>query len=790
MIKGLTSQQVQELTAKGLVNSFSPRPEKKVITIILKNIFIIFNIIIFPFLFVLFMMGQYKDAISVGVVALINTFTNIYQEIKAKIALDKIKLKNPELTTVIRNGERQPIPTKSIVLGDYITLKPGELAPADGTVIESNHLEMDESILTGESDYLFKPKNSKILSGSFAAAGEGVFRADKIGKDGYMQQIVLNSKKSKPLKTLLEKKINKLVNSFLFLCFLAATILIIKYRPFSQNLIEPIRYIVASITSMIPQGLVLLVTVTFVLSVIKFAKQKVIFRRINSIEGLANVDLICMDKTGTLTYNHIKLDKIISTHDYTEKELSQILGDMAALVTTKNKTMEAIEKKFPEHTGKKIDEIPFKSINKYSCIRISKNKIIEDIIIGAFEKIRPFLNKKETTLIQNKIKQHESQGFRTIAIATKQQKPANLKPLQSNLDDFNLAGIIVFSEEIKENTSKILKGFRKRGVRQIVISGDSLTTVQAISARVGIPNSDQGMSGEDIENCSPALLKEKILSKNIFGRINPQQKKTIVTTFKDAGYYTAMVGDGVNDILALKEADVSFAMGAGGSMAKDVSDIVLLNNKFDILPKLLAEGEKIISRIGDAAKIFSLKNIFALFTITFALAIGFPFPYLPQHITLLNLTTISIPLLYLISFSRHRNQVKGDFIKNILSFSFTFGGIAALSSILINILYLKGFMETATKSRTISILFLIIITLNLFMFLMNRAKKFKDIFKDKKAFIVYLLGILLLPISIYSSLLRNFFEFSLLDNRDWLIIIPLTIFVSAIQFQIYKRKIN
>ncbi len=790
MTNGLSSQQVQKLTAQGLTNDFSPKPEKKVTTIILKNIFIVFNLIIFPFLFILFFMGQYKDAISVGMVAIINTFTNIFQEIRAKIALDKIKLKNPELTTVIRDGKKQPIQTKSIVLGDYIALKPGELAPADGTVIESNHLEMDESILTGESDYLSKPKKSQILSGSFAAAGEGIFRADKIGKDGYMQQVVLKSKKSKTLKTLLEKKINKLVDSFVFICFLTTTVLILKYRPFSQNLIEPIRYIVASITSMIPQGLVLLVTITFVLSVIKFAKKQVIFRRMNSIEGLANVNLICMDKTGTLTHNHIKLDRIVPAPEYSNKELKNILGNIGALITTKNKTIEAIAKDFPLSSATKIDEIPFKSLNKYSGLRTSNNHKTEDIIIGAFEKISPFLNNKDSSKIKAQIAQNESQGFRTIAIAIKSYSQDPKEPLKKSLQGFRLAGIIVFSEEIKKNTDKILEGFRKRGVRQIVISGDSLITVQAISSRVGIANSEHGISGKEIDNTPAELLKEKILSNNIFGRIDPQQKRTIISIFKEAGYYTAMVGDGVNDVLALKEADVSFAMGDGGSMAKDVADIILLNNKFDILPKLLAEGEKIISRIGDAAKMFSLKNIFALITISFTLLVGLPFPYLPQHITLLNFITISMPLLYLIKFSGQRNQVKGDFIKKILRFSFTFGGITAIFSIMLNYLYLNRFVETALKSRTVSITFLIIVTLNLFLYLINRAKKATDLLKDKKALLVYLIGITLLPLTIYNDTFRKFFEFAQLNSRDWGIITVLTLAVSAIQFQIYKKKVN
>jgi len=782
-IRGLSQKQVAEKKAAGLINDYEPRKTKSIPVIIIKNIFIIFNILLAPLLVILLLMKQYKDVFSVGGVALLNTLINITQEIQAKLALDRIKMEHPPMALVVREGETQEIPTRSIVQGDYLLLRSGELALADGSVVESSHLEMDESMLTGESDYIPKPGKAEILSGSFAVTGEGVYIAEKIGQESYMQKVVAQSRKSVSKVTPLEHKVNILVNTFMVFCFLIAGALVLKFQPFSGTMVEPIRFIVASVTSLIPQGLVLIVTITFALGVIAFAKQGIIFQKINAVEALSNVNLICMDKTGTLTHNRIEMGKALPFKGVTAPQLKQALGDFASSVSEKNKTMEAIASSFKSKGCISLDEVPFKSKNKFSAVRVKRAGRSYDMIIGAYEMLVPRLNKHDQQEVLEKIVAYEKKGIRTIVIA---RKTAGRTKLKNSLKNFKLMGILTFSEEIKKEAPKILKGFAKKGVRQVVISGDSLTTVQSIAARIGLKNVEHGITGVDLGKLSGKAFTEKVLETTVFARISPEQKRDIIKTFKAAGYYTSMVGDGVNDVLALKQANLAIAMGSGGSMAKDVADIVLVNNKFDVLPGLLEEGDKIVSRIQDCARIFTLKNFYALMMIIAILSLGITFPFFPQQITLINFITITIPLLYLIKFSNYKTKVEKSFLMDILRFSATFGMLIAVTAIGINFLYTNVFKDVTRHVQTAAMFPVVILASVSFLYLINRAHHIGQIAKDKIIFFISIGLISLFFIAMHIEPLRKFFEIVPFTGRDWLVTSAFTIPALIVQSFLMK----
>ena len=749
-VTGLSQAEVQHRIRQGLVNDYEPAPTKRISVIILRNIFIVFNILLAPLLVVLLLMGQYKDVLSVGVVAMINTLINIIQEIQAKRALDRIRMENPSTAWVVRDGERLSIPTREIVQGEFLVLKAGELALADGPVVEGTHLEMDESMLTGESDYIPKDSGDAVLSGSFAVVGEGVYRAEKIGAECYMQKVVEQGRRVQKHKTPVERKVDLLVNSFIGCCFVVAAVLLLKFQPFGGTAadIAPIRYIVASVTTMIPQGLVLIVTITFALGVIAFAKRGIIFRKINAVESLSNVDLICMDKTGTLTHNRIILDRVEAVGRLKDPE--KLLAAFAGAAKERNKTVEAIAEGLGPEAAVYLDEVPFKSKNKFSILRLEAGGSKKDLLLGAYELILKKLLPHDAVRVPGIIGTVEQNGYRTLAFAV---RDAGEKKLDEAAQGFELAAIITFREAIKEEAPEILRGFSREGVEQVVISGDSLQTVQSIALQIGLQDAHQGVTGADLETLDPDAFREKVLVSRIFARVKPEQKRDIIRVFRESGRYTAMVGDGVNDVLALKEADLAIAMGSGGSMAKDVADIVLVNNRFSVLPDLLAEGDRIISRIKDCARIFTLKNFYAFVMVAAALVFGFTFPFFPQQITMLNFVTITIPLLYLIKFSKFQEKVGDSFLKDILKYSFSMGAVIAAAGIALNIWhgsngvvpekFVRFFGGAAPASvrmvQSAALFPVIVLALTAFLYIINRAVGFRGLFRDKRILVVALL---------------------------------------------------
>lgn len=696
-LQGLSDEEAARRVRAGQANDWEPEPTASIFWIVFSNLFIIFNLMIFPLLAVLLALGQYKDVVSVGGIALLNTAINILQEIRAKCALDRIRMEHPATTRVVRGGKEMDVPARTVVRGDLLVLGAGARVVADGPVVQSEYLELDESMLTGESEYVGKDPGDRVLAGSFAVAGAGLYLAEKLGPDAWIQSVVRDSRKHCDRRTEIERRVDVLVRACMVLCFLVSALLLAVHNPLASGLVDPVRFIVASVTSLIPQGLVLIVTVAFALGVIAFARKGIIFRRMNAVEGLAGIDLICMDKTGTLTHNEIQLEQVVACDSVVcsgtvlkEDGIHSLLSAFAAGVSARNKTIEAVACALPaDSQWKKVSEIPFKSKNKFSAVRVEGcNGETWDVVLGAAEMLAPRLSSGNVPdTVAGQIRDAEAKGLRTVLGAVRKAGQDALG--EHTLDSLIPACLVVFSERIKEEAPAILDGFARRGVRQVVISGDSLVTVQSLARKIGLSGADAGVSGQELSALAShqdggRAFRERVLASNVFARVLPEQKKAIIRTFRDGGYHVAMVGDGVNDVLALKESELAIAMGSGGSMAKDVADIVLVDNRFDLLPGLLEEGEKIVSRIRDAARIFTLKNAYALILIVSTIVFGLNFPFYPQQITMINFVTITIPLLYMVKFSQQRSRVEGGFLGNILKFSLWTGGLVAGASLAVN----------------------------------------------------------------------------------------------------------
>jgi len=704
-LAGLSTEKVCAQTRLGLANNYEEKSSRSIAWIILKNLGTVFNLMIFPLLAMLFALGQYKDVLSVGGIALLNTVINIFQEIRAKLALERIRVEHPVMTRVIRDGAVRDVAVRGVVLEDCLLLSAGDRVVGDAEIIRAEHLELDESMLTGESDYVPKKAGDEVLAGSFVIAGMAVARVTRLGENAYIQRIVSHSRKYVSRRTLLERRMDILVYTSMALCFAVAGFLLLFYQPVSNKLIDPFRYIVASVTSLIPQGLVLVVTLAFALGVIAFAKRGVVFSRFNAVESLANIDLLCMDKTGTLTENKITMEKTeLVAPGFSEAEARELFSVFAAGLSAKNKTVEALLAHSVDTGGWRIlDELPFKSKNKLSVVRAApppgreSSSAVYDIALGAAEFLAPrFANPACVDSLKEQIRAYETQGLRTVVLALR-RVPPDLALGEDTLYGLEPIALAVFSEMLRPEAGEILDQFTRRGVRQVVISGDSPDTVSALARRLSLPGAASVVSGAELAALEGDALRTRILSANIFARVLPEQKQAIIRTFKSDGRHVAMIGDGVNDVLALKDAELSIAMGSGGSMVKDVSDVVLVHDRFDILPQLLEEGERIIARIRDCARIFTLKNSYALLLILATIIFGATFPFFPQQITMINFVTITLPLLYIIQYASGRARVEKGFVWDIVRFSFCIACVVAGASFGLNMLASAHYPNLITR---------------------------------------------------------------------------------------------
>lgn len=652
-INGLTNREVEEKIALGKVNKINFETSESISTIIKKNIFTYFNVIFMILAILVTFAGAFRN-LTFLIVVTINVLIGIFQQIRSKMVLDKLSLLDKCKYSIIRDNKETIVYSDELVEGDYVKLSSGNQVPADGVLVDGK-LFVNESLLTGEQDEREKMVNSNLLSGSFVVSGSAIVKLTNVGDESYSSKIMKESKKIKENKTEMIKAIDRIV--------LVAGIVIIPIglllfgesyfvNKFSYS--ESVVRMVSALIGMIPEGLYLLTTVALALSAMRLAEKKVLLHDMKSIESLARTDVLCIDKTGTITTNMMDVMDIFDENEvsYLDKKKDKKLLELANYVDSindNNATINALREYLKNISKQKLNMLKyenFNSKNKYSYIKISENITYK---LGAPDVL---LNKDYNHLISKRIINGER-----IIVFVKEENNECVPIL-----------FISLKNEIRKNAREIIKFFNDREVEIRVISGDNPVTVSSIAKEVGIKNYDLFV------DCS--LLKTRDELKNavdkykIFGRVSPEQKREIIKFIKENGLKVAMTGDGVNDILAMKEADCSIAMGNGSDAAREAAQVVLLDSDFGNMRNIVYEGRKNINNITRSASLFTYKNIFSLFLSIYAIIFSIAYPLEPNQVSLGSAFTIGIPAFFLTFEENQKKQQNDEFWKNIFLKSF------------------------------------------------------------------------------------------------------------------------
>lgn len=676
-MNGLTTKEVEFRIKNGLVNK-RVKYSRSIKDIILSNIFTLFNFINL-FLFILVLTTKsYRNGLF-AIVIVINTIISIYGEIKAKLIIDKLSIVNNTKVSVIRDGKTIKISPYDIVIDDIIVLKNGDVVPTDVLVLNSNLCEVDESIITGETKNIIKKKNDTIFSGSIIISGSLKAKVINVGLNNYSSRLIKEASYQKEDKTYLEKELNKVLKIVTILIIPIMIILfLIQYFVNNVSYNEAILYTTAGVIGMIPSGLILLTSVALSTGVVKMGLKKVIVQELNGIETLSCVDVLCLDKTGTITDGTLEVIKVINKSTF---DINSIIKNMLNdnLV---NQTDIALDKYFKTKEKLNIIKmIPFSSYRKYSMVCYEN---LNTFALGALEYMLPNAKMDEEAL------NYAQEGYRVLTLIHSKEIPEDQKiPSHSKIIAY-----IILKDNIRKNIEKTLKYFTEQQVNIKIISGDNVSTISNVMKKVGYKDYEKYL---DCSNLNDEELINKVSDYQIYGRCNPYQKRLIIKTLKQK-YTVGMVGDGVNDILALKEADCSIALTSNNGAAKSVSQIVILENDFNVLPDIVNEGRRVINNIERVASLYLVKTIYSFLLSILSIVLTMEYPFYPIQLTLIGTACVGLPSFFLTMLNDNR-KVSKNFIKNVFKTS-SCSGIAITINIII-ILILSNILKTSIDTYKI-----------------------------------------------------------------------------------------
>lgn len=652
---GLTSEQAEEYVKNGWTNEPVEPPSKTIPEIIKSNLFTYFNLVFAVLAVLLILAGSFRSLTFLPVV-ISNMLIGIIQEIRAKNVLDKLSVLNAPKVLVIRDGKKKDIPTEELVLDDIAVFHAGCQICADA-VVKEGEVSVNESLLTGESDEITKGPGDILMSGSFVVSGECCARIDKVGEDSYISKLTLQAKamKTKEQSEMI-KVLDRLVGVVGILIIPIGIILfgqqfVLANVSFRKSIVSA----VAAVIGMIPEGLYLLASVALAVSVVRLAAKKVLVHDMKCIETLARVDVLCVDKTGTITENTMQVNGIVPMAGYkpfVTPTLDRLMSDFAGAMSNDNITMEAIKAYFKTGSGKKaVSVVPFSSVYKYCGASFEDG----NYVLGAPE----FVLQQDYEEYRGQIEMYAEDGYRTLVFGT----------YEGTLDGKELTekvvplGLLYLSNPIRKDAEETFRYFAEQGVAVKVISGDNPITVSKVAQRAGIENAENFVDASAL--CTETDVLDAMEKYTVFGRVTPEQKRQFVQALKNQGHTVAMTGDGVNDVLALKDADCSVAMASGCDAAAQVSQIVLLESDFSCMPSVVLEGRRVVNNIERSASLFLVKNIFSFLMAVFSIAFMFNYPLEPSQISLISAFTIGVPGFFL-ALQPNKNRIKGNFLGNVL----------------------------------------------------------------------------------------------------------------------------
>ncbi|MBI1259436.1 MAG: HAD-IC family P-type ATPase [Chloroflexi bacterium] len=685
---GLSEAEAAQRRQQGQGNTVALKTSRTYSQIIRGNVFNAINFILFGLGAVMVSIGRAGDAVtSVGLVSL-NMVIGIYQEVRAKQQLDKIALLTRPRVTVIRDAQPREVDPTQIVLGDLIKISTGDQMVVDGVIIGESNAEIDESLLTGEADLIHKADGDEILSGSFCVSGSAYYEATRIGNDSFANKLTANAREFQMVQTPLQKEITLILRLLMALAvFLGVQLLlatILSQTPFVRQV-----QFASVIVGLVPNGLFFMVILAYAMGAVRIVRQGALVQQSNAVESLSRVTVLCTDKTGTLTANRILYDAV-HPFEKTQPELEQILADVIRSQSATNKTSEAIIEKLGGEKHPLLDEVTFSSKLKWSAISFAGPQPQGVYVIGALEMLKPHIAVLPATA-ESTLHDLSNEGKRVITFA---YNPVSSKLHDENgtvlLPELTLLGFVTFTDELRPHLQDTLAAFRSSGIAVKVISGDNPQTVAALARQAGFPGDLNYVSGPDLVGLSAGEFAQAAEANTVFGRITPEQKEALVDALKSQGHYVAMMGDGVNDVLSLKKADIGIAMESGSNATRNVADMILMGDSFEALPPAFTEGQRIVNGMKDILRLFLTRvGYSALFIVGISL-LNLGFPFVPKHSALLSFFIVGVPTLVLAIWARPGKLPKGSLLREITHFvipavlvTYVFGMIIYVAAIFI-----------------------------------------------------------------------------------------------------------
>ena len=684
-MEGLNRQEVEYRENNGLSNKDKVKYTRTNKQIILSNTITLFNILNISLVVLVLTTGSLQNALFAGTM-IVNTIIAIYQEFKSKKILEKLKVTEQDTVTVIREGQKEEIPKENIVMDDVIYLSTGESALVDMIILKSSSLEVDESVITGESDAIIKRKDDKIMSGSIVTSGNAYAKVISVGKDNYASNLIKEATSIKDNSSYLQNTINKILKIITFMIVPVGLLLFISQYFYSgQTYNEAILSTVAGIIGMIPEGLVLLTSIALTAGVVKMAKKNVIIEKLHGIEILSCTDILCLDKTGTITDGTMEVVELIKLNN--KDDIEEIIANINTLEAN-NSTDKALKNKYGVKTTLKVeDRIPFSSLKKCSITTIEGVKYY----LGALEYIT---DKKIDDYPE--LSKYVEKGYRIITLAKEKSK-------------VEVISFIVIKDNIRSNAGDTLRYFKEQNVEIKIISGDNPSTVSNILRQLDFEGYDRYIEGKDLPNDYNELQKV-VKEKTIFGRMTPSQKQMVIKALKEDST-VGMIGDGVNDILALKEADCGIALGSGVSAARSVADVVLKTDDFGVLPSIVNEGRRVVNNIERVASMYLIKTTYSFLLCLLSIGLSHEYPFYPIQLSLISATCVGIPSFFL-ALEPNYNKVDKDFIAKVFRNAVP-NGITVMFNIFLIIMFCGIFNKSFDSYRLVVVSLTGFITLRL-----------------------------------------------------------------------------
>ncbi len=757
-----TEQGLSSAEAAGRLRKLGPPAEsssRSTSSIVAGNVFTLFNAIIGVFFVLILSLGLFADA-AFGLIAIVNSYIGIRQELKAKATLDELAVLVAPHAKVVRDGAEVSLAAAEVVPGDVVRVEPGDQLVADGEAISSRGMTLDESLLTGEADGVRKGPDERMLSGSFCISGSGYYEVDAVREDSYAGRLAGEAKTFRHPPSPLQSEVNRVILACTYVMVPLAALLFLTFTVRDVDLVEAAQTATAGLVTLIPEGMVLLMSVTFAVAAVRLARRDTLVQQMSATESLAAVDTICVDKTGTLTDGELRLAGVEVAEGVDPQAAHEALARFAASAGDRNRTLETIAERFPGKAERVSAEVPFSSEWKWSGSRIDGTTYV----LGAPD---VFGQSGAMTLppgLARKLEEEAAAGRRVVAFGESGETlPAN--PSEATPPQLTPLALIVLEETLRPDAAETIAFMREEDVDLKLISGDARATVTAVAYGVGVPRDAGVIEGPDLPD-DPEALAEAAERNTIFCRIKPEQKKALVGALAKSGRYAAMIGDGVNDVPALKQARMAVAMGSGAQVTKGVADVVLLKDEFARLPQAVGEGRRIARNIHRLGRLYLTKTVYAAALILLVAVPGFAFPFLPRHLTLAAFLTIGIPSFVLALAPSDGPLYRGRLLRALAAFAVPAGLAIALGSILSFFLVDTVFGGSLDAGRTAATTTLIILGLS-FVLLLERGPG-----REHIAIQSYMLALIaglgaLFALGLAATPVRDFFEMTLLSAGQW-----------------------